>query len=243
MSQMNRNIKRFYKIASTRKTDEGYLILLDGKPVHTPSGKDLIAPEKLLADAIVAEWGAQGDVVAPDTMPLTQILNTAIDQARARNDITNSLLKYLNTDLLCYRTKEPDVLKKRQKEFWDPWLSWFDEHFETPLLTTFGLQALTQEPETHKRIWNYIEALDPYYFALLHILTALTGSIVMALAFIEGDITPGEVFAAMHVEEDYHADLCGENAETKPAQDNQRTQDIHRDLTAAKRFIDLLNGT
>ena len=45
-----------------------------------------------------------------------------------------------------------------------------------------------QDEETHKRVWNYIESLDDYYFSVLHIITSLGGSLVLGLAFTEGDI-------------------------------------------------------
>ena len=137
-------MKRVYKIASFNKTEDGFVIQLDGKTVKTPSGQPLAAPNKQMAEAIVAEWGAQGDDIIPDSMPITQMLNTAIDRMRERDTITKTLLKFLDTDLLCYRVKEPVDLAKRQKEIWDRWLTWFDEQFESPLEVTFKLDALTQ---------------------------------------------------------------------------------------------------
>ena len=71
----------------------------------------------------MAEWATQGDTVAPDTMPMTQILTTAIDRMRDRDAITKAILKYLDTDLLCYRVKEPVEIFKRQKEIWDKWFT------------------------------------------------------------------------------------------------------------------------
>lgn len=234
-------MKRFYKLTSTKKTSDGYLVQLDGKSIKTPSGQELAAPTQALADAIAAEWSAQGETVDPESMPLTQILNTAIDKSREREAITVALLKYLDTDLLCYRTKEPEDLGVRQKEMWDPWLTWFDEHFESPLYTTFGLDALSQEEETHKQIWNYIEALDEYYFAILHIITSLSGSIVLGLAFLEADVTPDQVFAASHVEEDYYGEIAREDVHGKDPHLAKKQAIVKRDLAAAERFMELLN--
>src|SRR3978361_2085588 len=63
--------KRFYRSAGVIETPEGFAIALDGKPVRTPSGKALIVPAGAVADAIVAEWGAQKEIIDPTSMPLT----------------------------------------------------------------------------------------------------------------------------------------------------------------------------
>lgn len=235
-------MKKFYSLASSKKTDDGFAIQLDGKTVKTPSGQELVAPTTELAAAIVQEWVSQEDTIKPDTMPLTQILNTAIDRMRERETMTDILLKYLDTDLLCYRAKIPEDLSARQKAIWDPWLTWFDEHFESPLYTTFELKALKQDADTHKQIWNYIEALDEYYFAILHIVTAQSGSIVLALAFLEHEATPEQVFQAMYVEEDYHAELANEAVHGKdPYLDKKQTAEL-ADLRASRQFLDLLGA-
>lgn len=234
-------MKRFYTLASSKKTDEGHVIQLDAKSIKTPSGQDLAAPTKALADAIVAEWGAQEENIIPATMPLTQILNTAIDKMREREAITASLLKYLDTDLLCYPAKEPEAIAQEQKEVWTPWLKWFDEHFESPLYTTYKLEALKQDEDTHKRIWNYMEALDEYYFAILHITTSLTGSIVLASAFLDGAATPEDVFRACHVEEDYRSRVYREDVHGKAPHEEEKQKAEMSDLNAARRFLDLLN--
>lgn len=111
-------MKRFYKMVSSKKTDEGYAIQLDGKIVNTPLGQTMAALTEALADAIVLEWAAQEDKIKPETMPLTQILTTRIDKTRDRGAITEAVMKYLDTDLVCYWAKEPEALAKRQKEVW-----------------------------------------------------------------------------------------------------------------------------
>lgn len=233
-------MKRVYKVASHTKTEDGWVVQLDGKSVKTPSGQPLAAPNRAIADAIVCEWSGQKDDIVPDSMPVTQILNTAIDRMRERDAMTKTLLGYLDTDLLCYRVKEPLELSKRQKEVWDRWLTWFDEHFESPLDVTFGIEALKQDSDTHKQIWNYIEALDEYYFAVLQIVTALSGSIVLGLAFLENEAGPEDIFNAAELEEIYHAQIAGEDVHGADPVQERRQKAMKRDLESAKEFLGLL---
>lgn len=235
-------MKRFYKLVSTQKEAGGFSILLDGKPIKTPARHVLLAPNEALANAIVKEWAAQGETIKPDTMPLMQILSTRIDRVSTeREGMTAALMKYLNTDLLCYRTDHPPEMGARQAEEWDQWLEWFEKAFEEKLETTTGLKALEQPEEAHGKVEAYIKAFEDDYFTVLQILTPLSGSLVLGLAFVDGVITPDEVYAAARVEELYKAGIYNEDKYgPDPAQD-KKDQAIQADLAAAAEYLDLLN--
>jgi len=232
---------KFYTLVSTRKKDSGYLIQLDGKAVKTPLKQPLVAPSKALADEIVKEWAAQEDTIKPGTMPLTQLLITATDQIRERVSITDNLMKYLDTDLVCYWAKKPPELAAKQKKIWGRWVKWFDEHFEVPLYTTKKIEALKQDEEAHKRAWNYIEALDDYYFTVLHVLTAATGSIILSLAFCEGDIEPDEAFDVVKLEELHKSEIYNEDLHGAAPQEEASRETLRQELNAAFQFLALLN--
>src|SRR5690606_5068805 len=112
----------FYKLASTTPGEGGgHLVTLDGRPVKTPGGRQLAAPTKALAEETALEWARQEKDILPDTMPLTQILTTALDYvAQERTALTEKILAYLNTDLLCYRAAHPPAVAERQAACWDP---------------------------------------------------------------------------------------------------------------------------
>lgn len=234
-------MKKFYTLVSTSKSDDGYVIQLDGKPVQTPLKQDLVAPTQALADAIVKEWSVQEENINPDTMPLTQTLITAIDKIRDRDAITTGAMKYLDTDLVCYWAKKPPELAAKHKEVYGRWVKWFDEHFEVPLYTTKKIEALKQDEEAHKRAWNYIEALDDYYFTVLHVVTSLTGSIIVALAFCEGDITPEEAFKAAKLDELFKSEIYNEDVHGAAPQEEAEREDLRKELNAAQQFIELVN--
>ncbi len=232
---------RFYTMVSSNKTDDGYAIQLDGKTIKTPNKLNLIAPSKALADAIIVEWSEQIDTIKPETMPLTQILTTSIDKIRDRQAITQSVMRYLDTDLICYWAKEPEEFAKHQKEIWGRWVKWFDEHFEVPLYTTKKIEAIKQDEEAHKRAWNYIEALDDQYFTILHIITSLSGSMILALAFVEGDIEPKELFEASYLEELYKAKHYNEDLHGASPEEETEREAFKRDAKAAQHYINLAN--
>ncbi len=234
-------MKRFYKLVSSKKLGDGYVLQLDGKTIKTPLGQEIKAPTKALMEAIVLEWAGQEEKVKPETMPLMQILTTAIDKIRDREKITESCMRYLDTDLVCYWTKEPEDLAKQQKEIWGKWVKWFESHFEVPLYTTKKIDAITQDEEAHKRVWNYIESLDDTYFTVLQIMTSLSGSLILALAFSEGDITPEEIFEASYLEELYRGKIYNEDVHGAAPNEETERELFKRDAKAALKYLTLAN--
>ena len=232
-------MKRFYKLVSTHKEPNGWAIHLDGKPVKTPAKTLLLAPNEKLADCIMQEWSAQEDIINPDSMPLTQILSTQIDQVRTQREAMSAeILKYLNTDLLCYRAGDnPPGQEEKQAESWDPWLSWFEEKFGEALKTTTDLIALTQDDTAHKAVQTHIENLDDAHFTVLQILVPLSGSLVLALAFTESTITPDELFAATHVEENFKDEIYDAARYGRDPLQEQKDAVMMRDLNAAEIFL------
>src|SRR5205807_469752 len=83
-------------------------------PVNKPAGARLSVPTRGLAEAIAAEWSAQGEEIVPATMPLMQLAATALDRvAPARARTVDQLVRYGETDLLCYRADAPPDLVER----------------------------------------------------------------------------------------------------------------------------------
>src|ERR1700761_3818543 len=70
--------KRFYGVTGVGEVDGGYTVTLDGKPIKTPSGRIVVVPVRALAEAMAAEWQAQGDIIDPLTMPLTRFANSVV---------------------------------------------------------------------------------------------------------------------------------------------------------------------
>src|ERR1700728_4508918 len=120
--------RRFYQKATTADGDGAFAVRLDDKPVRTPAGRVLAAPTLALAQAIAEEWNQQGELIDPGKMPLTRLANAVIDGvADRRGAVTADVVKYLGTDLVCYRASGPQGLVERQSRHWDPILIWARE--------------------------------------------------------------------------------------------------------------------
>ena len=103
--------KRFYKVVSVEPVDGLHRVLLDGKPVRTPARHQLAVPSLRAACALEAEWAGQGEFVDPMTMPLTRLVNSAIDGVSSEIEaVKDAIAAYSGSDLTCYRAGEPPRL-------------------------------------------------------------------------------------------------------------------------------------
>ena len=69
---------------------------------------------------------------------------------------------------------------------------------------------------------------DAFSLAALHVMTALTGSALLALAVAQGRLTPEAAWEAAHVDEDWQISQWGEDAEAA-----ERRKNRWRDFAAA----------
>jgi len=228
-------MKRFYKLVSLNKTPNGYSVQLDGQPVRTPSRQILYAPDEEIAQALMQEWQTQDTHIIPETMPITQFLTTAQDRvAQERTVMQETVLNYLNTDLLCYRAELPHAMAQRQAEAWDQWLAWFKDYYGVSLLTTTDLASLQQPEAAHKAVKRTVEAMDDLSFTILQFITSFSGSLVLGLAFTAGAAGEDAVHKAARVEEDYKAEIYREDFHGLAPHEEKKQDAIRRDLDAAR---------
>lgn len=236
-------MNRFYKLVSKREEGSGFCICLDGKPVKAPSGNVLLAPTSEVADLIVLEWAAQKEKILPETMPVMQLVTTCQDRvSHERKSMEAAILRYLDTDLLCYRAANAkDEHQKKQNEIqgqlWDRWLKWFEDKFGVKLESTCDLAAIKHPAQAHAGVKAAVEGLDNERFTALQVIVPLTGSLILGLAFIEGAITSDEAFKATHIEEDYKAAIYNEDVHGRAPLEEKKDAAMIRDLEAAAAFL------
>lgn len=190
-------MKRFYKAAVVEEIDGGFGISLDGRLLRTPARAALRVPTRALAEALCEEWAAQVDRVDPWTMPLSQLANTAIDQMPdARRETIAELVRYGETDLLCYRAERPEALVARQTALWQPLLDWLQRRHGIALCAVVGVLPQPQDPHMIARLERVIVAHDNFALAALHMGATGAGSVVIGLAVMEGEISANEAVAA-----------------------------------------------
>ncbi|MCY0146648.1 ATPase [Hoeflea sp. G2-23] len=207
--------KRFYtQAAAVPGAEGGFVVALDGKSVRTPSRHELGVPDQNLAEALAAEWAAQEETIDPATMPLTRMVNTALDGvSTAREAVFEEILRYGGSDLLCYRAGTPQALSEREAEIWDPYLDWAANQ-GARLVLAEGIVHVEQPAEAIRALAVLLRRFSSdLQMTALHAVTSLTGSLLLALALAEGYATPADIWDAAHVDEDYNVTHWGQDHE------------------------------
>ena len=228
-------MKRLFKTATVAESGGGYGVLLDAKPMRTPAGHLLVAPTRALAEAVAAEWQAQGDKIDPRSMPMTQFVATALDRVSVeRARVVRDLAAFAETDLLCHRADDVDRLAARQASEWQPLLDWAAAALGARFLLSGGVMPVDQPMETLAAIRSRVEALDDLGLVALQTLAGASGSIVLAFAVAEGRLAAAEAHRLSRLDEDYQIERWGEDWEAA-----DRRKALHADMLAAERLLSL----
>lgn len=207
--------KRFYREAGLAETPGGFQLTLDGRPARTPARAPLAVPDRPLAEVLAAEWSGQGEEIDMPSMPLTRIVQTALDGvAREMEGVRADIARYAGSDLLCYRAGDPQSLVAAQAAAWDPVLDWAHEAHGARFILSEGIIHVAQPEPALAALTARLAAIDsPLRLAAIHIMTTLMGSVLLALAVAEGRLSAAEAWAAAHVDEDHQMRLWGADAE------------------------------
>ena len=231
-------MKRFYQAAEVTSAGGGYGVALDGKPLRTPAKVELVVPSRALAEAIAAEWRDQGEEIKLDALPLTRLTSTGIDLVTPRRaEVGAEVARYAGTDLVCYRAGHPPELARRQHAAWQPLIDWATMRYDAALEVTVGVVPIAQPVRSLRAFAAAVGAYPPLELAALHLATAACGSLVVALALVEGRLDAEQAFNTAQLDESFEIELWGEDAEQ-----TERRAALKDDIALARRFIDLLRA-
>jgi len=236
--------RRFYKDVAVQQRDGTFVLLLDGRAARSPGGNHLALPCLAAARALADEWSAQNETIDPAAMPLTRIVNSAIDGVAYRLDATvDEIARYAGADLVCYRAAGPRMLKEAQAAAWDPILAFAREKFGAHFICAEGVVFVEQLEAARAAVKEAITRVansgpaGPFALAALHVTSTLTGSVLLALAVAHGALTHAEAWAAAHVDEDFESRLWGEDAKALHRRARQ-----WREMEAAARLFQAVHG-
>lgn len=203
-------MKRFWTDVTVAQADGGFRVALDGRALRTPRGAPQVVPTRALADALAAEWRAQGEVVDPRRLLLRDLTDLALDVVVAdRADAVARLVPYGDTDTLCYRADPDDPLYRHQLALWEPVLAAAERRLGVRFERTSGVLHRPQPPATLARLRERVEGESAFTLAALLTMAPLTASLTTALAALEPDADIPALFAAANCEEDWQAEQWG----------------------------------
>lgn len=218
--------KRFYKDVGVAPIDTGFVVTLDGRQVRTPGHKiPVIVPAAAIATAMAHEWAAQGTHINPGTMPTVRLVNSAVESGETMIPaFRDEVIKFAAGDLLLYRADTPKALVDAQDDLWDSALVKLARHFEVKFQPTIGIIHQPQPDATIAKLADRLQGEGLLVLTTLVSVTGLTGSGLLAIALWHELLTPNEVWAAAHVDEDFQIGLWGQDEEAADRRTKRRVE-------------------
>lgn len=228
-------MKRFYKQVTVEAAEGGFGVRLDGRAIKTVGGRPQVVPTRALAEAMAAEWAAQGEEIDPALFLYRDMADYAIDVvAAAPAQVIAEILPYAETDTLCYRAEPDEAFAARQRLMWEPLLAAAEARLGVQFLRVTGIIHKPQPVETLAALRDELEVLDPFQLAALRNTTSLAASLVLGLAALQPGADLEALWDAANLEEDWQAELWGKDAEAMDRREKRSAA-----FAAAARFAGL----
>lgn len=201
-------LKRFYSSVKHRAltTNQGtfFEVLLDTRTVVTPKKRKLLVNREDIAELLVEEWKSQDDFIDPAKMPITKLVNSAIDVVGDdRECILEEIINYANSDLLFYRAESPEALIELQSKVWDPILIILENELGQRFIKSSGINYIEQPAISIKVLREFFSKMPDISLAAIHLLTTLTGSAILAFLVSKRLISAENAWSAAHLDEDW----------------------------------------
>lgn len=207
-------MKRFYREVAVHSDAEGHFITLDGRAIKTQGGRPQRVPARALAEAMAAEWEMQGEVIDPAHFVYRDMADYAIDVVpEERAAIIAKLLRYGETDTLCYRADPDEPLWHRQRTVWDPLVEAYEVREGVKLERVSGVVARPHPRATGERLEARLTTLDDFTLAAAEQATALAASLCIGLSALEPEADGEMLWDAANLEEDWQVEQWGEDEE------------------------------
>ncbi len=230
-------MKRFWTDVSVEHVPlpegDGWRVLLDGRPMRTQvGGVPQVVPTRAMADLLADEWAAQPEEIDPAAFPFRDMADFAIDTVvSGKADVIETLLRFAETDTLCYRADPDEPLHKRQWTVWEPLVAKFEAREGVTLHRVSGVLHRPQPAATLASLRARLETLDPFTLAALEVMTSLSASLCIGLLALDRDAEPELLWDAAELEEAWQVELWGRDGLAQARSDKRR-----KDFLRACRF-------
>lgn len=231
-------MKRFYKEAGVQQAEGGWQVFLDQRALKTQGGRPQIVPSRMLADALAAEWNGQGEEIDPASFTFRDTTDYALDiVAPNPAAMVDTLVKYAETDTLCYRAEPDDALFARQEAEWEPILSGVEAREGVRFTRVSGIMHQAQPDATLTRLRSTLQSYDAFALAGLQTLASLATSFCIGMEALQAGADPDTLWQAANLEELWQEELWGQDDEAR-----ERREAREADFMNAFEWMQLARG-
>lgn len=204
----NNSTKRFYESVGVLEVENGWAITLADRTMATPLDNLVVVPTRSLALALALEWDNQIETIRAHSMPLMHLTTLALDHVSINKEaMIDQMMNYLNSDSACLRDFEDPSFSRLQSKHLDPVVEWMKEHHDVHMEVTSeeatAIGIVKQNAETHEKIRSILMSRNEYELAAMDSMTAVSKSISISLAILDGQLDVKKGYEASRLEENF----------------------------------------
>jgi len=143
--------------------------------------------KRLSATLVAQEWEDQEKLLQTHSLPVTSLVARALDglqEEGIREDVRNALLKYLDTDTICFHQDRPPALVRLQQEHWDTLRERLQKDHGVQIRIHRSLFSGGQDASTKNSLLDVVSQFDPWHLAAFERSVYATKSFLVALALV-----------------------------------------------------------
>ena len=118
--------------------------------------------------------------------------------------IKKSIIKYLDTDLVCYRANKGTELEKMQSKYWDPYIDFCERSFKLNYKKNYTIMPSIQEISNTDKVVKVLDNMDKYTLTAFFFLVEVTNSIIISLNILYKSVSYNLVWRDCNLEEEYN---------------------------------------
>ncbi len=231
-----------YPLEIKEENSAYHVLMADKKPLLTPKQNAAILPCLQMAQRLQQEAKQWHNHKKPDYQlwpRICYVLDYLEGDSESQKNLNDKITHYANHDLLCYRVQHPPALVAREQQQWHSWLDWAQEKHDIHLQTTDTILHITQDDASLQKVNALVDCKNIYCQAGLLELVEILGSVILALAVIDGleksdDTHIDSIFNASLLHENYQAEKWGKTDAYQADYDSK-----YQNLTDAMQFYQL----
>ena len=191
------------------KCSDGFFnLFISNKEIKTPEKVSFNFKEKIFPDLILKEI-KRFKLKKLNQSIYYNIFSLAKDKILVdKQKYIDEVMKYINTDLICYWKNEPEDLYTLQIDNWSKQLKKLKKE-ELKFDYTFNILPIEQNKSSIELLKNKLIKLDDMILACLLILTKITSSLLLSYLFVTNRIKPIDLFKNTYLHEIWQSKKWG----------------------------------
>ena len=200
-------------------SDGVFNLFINNKEIKTPEKVSFNFKEKIFPNLILKEI-KKFKLKNLNQSTYYNIFSLAKDKIQVdKQKYIEEVLKYINTDLICYWENKPDDLYTLQLDNWNSQLKKLKKE-ELNFDYTFNITPIKQNKSSIVLLKKKLIQLDDIILSCLLIITKITSSVLLSYLFITNRIKPIDLYNNTYLHEIWQSKKWGIVEEEKEKREN-----------------------